>query len=165
VPNHETLLFRFKIDDVPSEKKYKISASLKICYGIGPCALEKLPLIQDFRLPKTLCEWGTGFTSGLKIVCLHNRIEKDLIGLVFANSRIDVEKYDIKLFSEFSFRAWLSDKGLDINAALSPLNTASLLGSLGLSEFLKDPQCTQSAVKYFPRNNGWKNGMDMRNSN
>lgn len=59
------LWFRFKIDDVPLEKKYKISASIKICYGIGPCALDTLPLIQDFRLPKTLCEWGTGFTSGL----------------------------------------------------------------------------------------------------
>lgn len=58
-------LNRFKIEDIPLEKHYKISASLKVCYGIGPCALDTLALIQNFKLPKTLCEWGTGFLSGL----------------------------------------------------------------------------------------------------
>ena len=41
-----------------------------MCYGIGPCAVDKLVLIQDFKLPKTLCEWGTGFLSGVSSVHL-----------------------------------------------------------------------------------------------
>ncbi|XP_062616058.1 uncharacterized protein LOC134277763, partial [Saccostrea cucullata] len=53
--------FEFRIDEVPAEKAYKISASLNVCYGVGPCTVDSLHLLKDFKLPKTLCEWGTGF--------------------------------------------------------------------------------------------------------
>uniref|UniRef100_K1PXP9 Uncharacterized protein n=1 Tax=Magallana gigas TaxID=29159 RepID=K1PXP9_MAGGI len=115
------LHFEFRIDDIPHEKHYKISASLKVCYGIGPCALDTIALIQDFKLPKTLCEWGTGFLS------------------------------------EFSLEIWLRNKGLDMKTALSSLDASSLLSSLGVSEFLKDPQCSRTSSSYSTSSNGWKN--------
>ncbi|XP_062579219.1 uncharacterized protein LOC134241150, partial [Saccostrea cucullata] len=113
--------FEFKIDDKPLEKSYKISASLKICYGVGPCALDTVHLIQDFILPKTLCEWGSGFVS------------------------------------EFSLQSWLKDRGLDTKAVLSSLNAGSLFSSLGMSDFLKDPQCKRTSGNYHLSGSGWKN--------
>lgn len=60
-------MFRFRIDEIPEEKAYKISASLGICYGVGPCILDSLKLLTNFKLPKSLCEWGTGFPNGIYI--------------------------------------------------------------------------------------------------
>lgn len=64
-------VFRFRIDEIPAEKAYKISASLGICYGVGPCVLDSLELLTNFKLPKSLCEWGTGFPIGIYIYIYH----------------------------------------------------------------------------------------------
>lgn len=62
---------------------------------------------------------------------------------------------------EFSLNSWLLDKGLDINTALSSLDASSLLSTLGVSEFLKDPQCSKSSARYINSSNGWENGLYM----
>lgn len=72
-------VFRFKIDDIPAEKAYKISASLSVCFGVGPCVLDSLELLKDFKLPKTLCEWGTGFVIG---TCIHGTDLILVLGIV-----------------------------------------------------------------------------------
>lgn len=53
--------FRFTIVDVPAEKSYQISASFAVCYGVGTCIIDKTDLLTNYKLPKSLCEWGSGF--------------------------------------------------------------------------------------------------------
>lgn len=54
-------------------KAYKISAALSVCYGVGPCVLDSVVLLKNFVLPKTLCEWGTGFPMGMKCFIIEIR--------------------------------------------------------------------------------------------
>lgn len=58
------LCFRFKIEDLPAKKAYRVSANFSVCFGVGRCVLDSIDLVKDFMLPKTLCEWGTGFPIG-----------------------------------------------------------------------------------------------------
>ena len=62
------------------------------------------------------------------------------------------------LMLDFSLHSWLLDRGLNISSALSSVDATSLLSSLGVSEFLKDPQCSRMAAIYQTSINGWKNG-------
>ena len=139
-----------------------------MCYGIGPCAVDKLVLIQDFKLPKTLCEWGTGFLSGLSSV--HFTIgwvgvKEDISHYRNLSGEVYVWKFTcFFLMIDFSLHSWLLDRGLNISSALSSVDATSLLSSLGVSEFLKDPQCSRRSAIYQTSINGWKNGMSLMKS-
>lgn len=54
-------------------KAYKISAALSVCYGVGTCVLDSIVLLKNYVLPKTLCEWGTGFPMGMKCFIIEIR--------------------------------------------------------------------------------------------
>ena len=62
---------------------------------------------------------------------------------------------------DFSLHSWLLDRGLNISSALSSVDATSLLSSLGVSEFLKDQQCSRTAAIYQTSINGWKNGTSL----
>ena len=65
---------------------------------------------------------------------------------------------------DFSLHSWLLDNDLNISSALTSVDALSLLSSLGVSEFLKDPQCSRTAAIYQTSINGWKNGMFLMKS-
>ena len=65
---------------------------------------------------------------------------------------------------DFSLHSWLLDNDLNISSALTSVDALSLLSSLGVSEFLKDPQCSRTAAIYQTSINGWKNGMSLMKS-
>nr|XP_022320681.1 uncharacterized protein LOC111122936 [Crassostrea virginica] len=78
------LQFEFKIDDLPAKKAYRVSANFSVCFGVGRCVLDSIDLVKDFMLPKTLCEWGTGFPIDFSGNSWMQ--EKGLVGSVLSTS-------------------------------------------------------------------------------
>lgn len=52
------------MDDLPLENSYKMTASVRVCYEQASCAVNTINLLSDFKVPKTTCEWGSGFLTG-----------------------------------------------------------------------------------------------------
>ena len=89
-------------------------------------------------------------------------VEEDITQYRNLSSEVCVWKFTcFFLMLDFSLHSWLLDKGLNISSALSSLDATSLFSSLGVSEFLKDPQCSRTAAIYQTSINGWKNGTSL----
>ena len=60
-------IYRYKIDDLHVERKYRFDMNLSICLeSTGPC-LYDMVLFKDTLVPKILCDWESDFSIPGKI--------------------------------------------------------------------------------------------------
>jgi len=53
--------FRYKIEELENERVYLVSMSVSICLeSNGPCELD-LKILENVKLPKSLCDFSQGF--------------------------------------------------------------------------------------------------------
>ena len=54
-------LYSYKIENLQQGRKFVVSVNYSICFeSAGPCE-DTIVVLEDFVLPKTECDWNTGF--------------------------------------------------------------------------------------------------------
>jgi len=64
------------------------------------------------------------------------------------------------LKSDFSLKSWMQEQGLEIGKSLTTALANQLLKQLGITKFLKDPQCDRQKGVYIANDDGWNKGIN-----
>jgi hypothetical protein len=61
-------IYRYKIDDLHVERKYKFDMNLSICLESTGSCLYDIVLFKDTLVPKILCDWESDFSIPGKMI-------------------------------------------------------------------------------------------------
>lgn len=57
------VIFRFKIDDLQTEKKYLFNMKLKVCFESNGDCRHNFKVFENTRLPKVACSWNSTYIN------------------------------------------------------------------------------------------------------
>lgn len=64
MPNFVILNCSYKVEDLETERQFRVSATLKACFeASGDKCLVDLAIFKNTLVPKRICDWTEGFST------------------------------------------------------------------------------------------------------
>jgi hypothetical protein len=62
----------FRIDDLKEEQSFQVNMDISVCFESNGICEIKMPVFENMRLPKPMCNWNTDFAIPGKLACINS---------------------------------------------------------------------------------------------